>query len=519
MSSTSCCLVVGLTGSIGMGKSTVATHLGRHLGFRIHDADAAVHAMYRRGGAAVAPIAALFGESVLVDGSVDRPSLSRALRDDGTLWTALEAIVHPLVRADRRRFVAAAAEAGEWLVVLDVPLLLEERAKAKVAAAEECDGAAGTAGASGDGVDVVVVVSAPLEVQRERVLARPGMTPQKFDTILARQLPDAEKRAVADFIVSTNYPSTVPARSQVARMVAQLFERRRRRPPLHPIPATATAVTFDLDNTLWPTIPPIVAASAALDRWIAREMPRSSTAWRTQLPSPPPPSSLIAHDFTELRTVALAQLALANGDAADEEAARRLAARGVNVFVRTRSKEAIATHLHPDVLPALSELLARGHRLGAVTDGNAAPLGVLCAEWAAGAPGVPPAPPATAAAAAPPPLPLSFWVRAEEVGAAKPSAAPFIAASQRAGVPLHRMVHVGDSIEKDVVGALAAGACAVFLERGARVEEAAWGGAAKETPDEAVESALARFPRERWARASSLDELPAIVAKLLRESK
>jgi dephospho-CoA kinase len=186
--------VLGLTGSIGMGKSTTAA-LFRELGCPVHDADAAVHALY--GGAAVAPVAALHPD-VVVDGRIDRERLARHVVGSPERLKQLEAVVHPLVRRSEADFLDRARAEGAPIAVLDVPLLFE------TGGAERCDG--------------VVVVSAPEAVQRARVLARPGMTEDRLDAILARQMPDAEKRARADFLVDGGSGVDV-ARAQVAAIV------------------------------------------------------------------------------------------------------------------------------------------------------------------------------------------------------------------------------------------------------------------------------------------------------------
>lgn len=172
-------IVLGLTGGIGMGKSTASNSL-RRLGVPIFDADAAVHALQAKGGRAVRPIAEAFPGSV-VDGRVDREALRRAVLGDSSALKRLERIVHPLVRDEERRFLAAARRAGRRIVVLDVPLLLETGGQKRV--------------------DRVVVVSAPAKVQRQRVLARPGMTEERLAAILARQMPDAQKRRLADHVI------------------------------------------------------------------------------------------------------------------------------------------------------------------------------------------------------------------------------------------------------------------------------------------------------------------------------
>ncbi len=185
-------LVLGLTGSIAMGKSTTAG-LFRASGVPVHDADAAVHALY--GGAAVGPVEEAF-PGVSVDGRIDRERLAaRVVGDPGAL-SRLEAIVHPLVRAAEADFLARSAAAGARRVVLDVPLLLETGGEARV--------------------DAVVVVTAPAEVQRERAMARPGMTEARLSAILARQMPDAEKRRRAHFLVDTSHGLEAARASVVA---------------------------------------------------------------------------------------------------------------------------------------------------------------------------------------------------------------------------------------------------------------------------------------------------------------
>jgi dephospho-CoA kinase len=174
-------IILGLTGSIGMGKSTTAKMFEAQ-GAPVYDSDAAVHALYSVGGAAVAPVEAAF-PGVVVDGAIDRARLSAQVVGDPEALEKLEAIVHPLVGAHRIGFFEKAQRDGHGIVVLDVPLLFETGGQRNV--------------------HKVVVVSAPAQVQRERVLARPGMTAEKFEAILARQLPDAEKRARADFVIDT----------------------------------------------------------------------------------------------------------------------------------------------------------------------------------------------------------------------------------------------------------------------------------------------------------------------------
>lgn len=169
---------LGLTGSIGMGKSTT-TALFAAAGLPVWDADASVHRLYAPGGAAVAPIAALH-PAACRDGGIDRAVLKPWIAANPTALARIEAIVHPLVAADRARFLA---DATADIVVLDIPLLFEKSSQSEF--------------------DATLLVTAPAILQRHRVLARPGMTEAQFQSILARQMPDAEKRRLATHIVET----------------------------------------------------------------------------------------------------------------------------------------------------------------------------------------------------------------------------------------------------------------------------------------------------------------------------
>lgn len=192
-------IVLGLTGGIGMGKST-ASGTFRRLGVPVFDADAAVHGLQARSGRAVGPIGAAFPGTV-VDGRVDREALRRAVLGKPEALKVLERIVHPLVRSEEERFLAAARRAGRRIVVLDVPLLLETGGEKRV--------------------DRVVVVSAPDAVQRVRVLLRRGMTEERLAAIRARQMPDAEKRRRAHHIIHTGL-SRHFAQAAIRRLVAAL---------------------------------------------------------------------------------------------------------------------------------------------------------------------------------------------------------------------------------------------------------------------------------------------------------
>lgn len=192
-------LRVGLTGSIGMGKSTTA-QMFRDEGIAVLDSDQIVHDLYR--GAAVAPIAAAFPD-VVVDGVVDRSALGAHVLSDLAAMEKLEAIVHPLVWAARDAFIQQRQAQGDWIVVYDVPLLFETGADKSV--------------------DAIVVVTAPPELQKQRVLMRPGMTQEKFEAIAGKQTPDTEKRARADFIVETG-EGLDAARAQVRHILKTLRE-------------------------------------------------------------------------------------------------------------------------------------------------------------------------------------------------------------------------------------------------------------------------------------------------------
>ncbi len=190
---------IGLTGSIGMGKTTVAKMFAAR-GIPVFDADSAVHQLYARGGAAVGPVGAAFPGTVK-DGAVDRPALSAAVVGKPAEIKKLEAIVHPLVGKLREDFLRAAEAGGADLAVLEIQMLLE--------------------GSSAKQFDAIVVVSAPEAVQRERALARPGMTEDKLVGILSNQMADAEKRARADYVIDTG-TSLAETEAQVAALIETL---------------------------------------------------------------------------------------------------------------------------------------------------------------------------------------------------------------------------------------------------------------------------------------------------------
>ncbi|MCC0030183.1 MAG: dephospho-CoA kinase [Brucellaceae bacterium] len=194
-------IAIGLTGSIGMGKSTTAAMFAAE-GIPVHDSDATVHALYS--GRAAPLIEAAF-PGTTQNGVVDRTKLAAVVLGDGDALKRLEAIVHPLVREEEERFRSENAAAGADMILLDIPLLFEAgRDKA---------------------VDAIVVVSADAVIQRERVLSRPGMSEEKFAAIQARQLPDAEKRERADYVVDTG-KGMDDAREQVRAIIADMRAKR-----------------------------------------------------------------------------------------------------------------------------------------------------------------------------------------------------------------------------------------------------------------------------------------------------
>ncbi len=198
-------IVLGLTGSIGMGKSTTA-RMFAEAGVPVHDSDEAVHRLY---AGKAAPLVEAAFPGVITNGAIDRKLLAGQVLGNPEALRKLEAIVHPLVRADAEVFLAHHRAKDTPLVVLDIPLLFETGGRSRV--------------------DRIVVVTAPAETQRQRVLARPGMTEEKFNDILKTQMPDARKREQADFVIDTG-EGMEAARSAVRRIIAQLTGGQKKRP-------------------------------------------------------------------------------------------------------------------------------------------------------------------------------------------------------------------------------------------------------------------------------------------------
>ncbi len=206
-------IVLGLTGSIGMGKTTAAKML-RRMGLPLHDADRAVHRLLAKGGAAVAAVEAAF-PGVVADGAVDRERLAGQVFEDRAALKRLEGILHPAVRRATRAFLGHQVRSGRSLVVLDIPLLFETGGEVNC--------------------DAVAVVTAPHFVQRGRVMGRRGMTAARFQAILAKQMPDREKRRRADFVVHTGLSKADTLR-QLRAIVTLLRRRPKRSRRRHPKP-------------------------------------------------------------------------------------------------------------------------------------------------------------------------------------------------------------------------------------------------------------------------------------------
>lgn len=195
-------IVIGLTGSVGMGKSTVGRMFARY-GIPVHDADAAVHKHYRKGSAGYRTMAALFPEAAGPE-AMDRKRLAKRAFEDPSVLKTLEKVLHPLVRQEEAAFLKDARRTGRQAVILDIPLLFETGGERRC--------------------DVVIVVSAPAFLQKRRVMARPGMSEETFAAILRRQMPDAKKRRRADVIIRTGLGKAF-SRREVARFVARLRKR------------------------------------------------------------------------------------------------------------------------------------------------------------------------------------------------------------------------------------------------------------------------------------------------------
>jgi dephospho-CoA kinase len=192
-------IVIGLTGSIGMGKSTVLSFF-RQMGIRVHSADETVHRLMKKGGKAVCPIKAVFPQA-FKNGAINRKLLSQSVFHQKEKLRKLEKILHPLVIQEEKKQIALAKSRGETLIVLDIPLLFETKSDRRC--------------------DVILCVSAKKSLQKERVMARPGMTEAKFKAILAQQMPDREKRSKSHFVITTNIDFE-HTQKQISKLVLSL---------------------------------------------------------------------------------------------------------------------------------------------------------------------------------------------------------------------------------------------------------------------------------------------------------
>ena len=455
--------VLGVTGGIAMGKSTITKLLQTVYRIPFHDADQCVRRLYAKGGPAVAPVAAAFGDVLSEDGAIDRAKLGAKLTHlEGAARTEaferLDAIVHPLVREERARFVR---DQTCWLVGVDIPLLFETGA---------------------EGIDHTVAVSCGRDEQRRRALKREGMTPAKLDAILGRQLADEDRVARADFVVETDCYDKARARGQAAGVIEELWGASSLDEA-----APCRAVSFDLDNTLWPTWPPIAEAKNALPSLIRAHVPGAAAAFGAEdddilkglaaFERDRPVLDVekdVRHDITARRRVVYRQLAEAYGAPVSHGDALAAA------YEDARS-EATDAHLDGDALACVASLRAMGvETVGALTNGNAHACGRLGAV-------------------------LDYWLTAGDVGAAKPRAPPFLAACAQSRCAPSELVHVGDSLADDALGALEFGARAIQVRK--------YDSGKERDEGEAVRRRLEAYGADRFARVDSVADVPKVIAR------
>lgn len=427
-------LQLGLTGSIGMGKSAVASQFIR-MGFPVFDADATVHKLYSKGGAAVSEIEKIFPDAI-VESTVNRTILASKCLNSPESLKQLEDIVHPLVASERQTFYENARNKGHLFVVYDIPLLLEKPNSQKV--------------------DYILVVTADPETQKKRVLNRPNMTIEKFQSILSKQMPDNEKRKKADFLIQTDFKGYAPAKAQIARIIETLIEAHpniwsawKSRGPSATISVQISTndeivsklfdiVIFDLDDTLAPVGDVLMKAAAAMMAFMEEKMPLTAADAKTRLKDTmvgiSKDNMLISHDLTEVRREALITLSADKGDEG------KYVDQAIDVFIKVRSN--VTAYLYDDVRECLDWLASSNVRVGVLTNGNAdlSCCSVLSKH-------------------------IDFCIGAGDVGAKKPSPVPFVAAAQVAGVPCNRILFVGDNHHHDVIGAKNVGMKTVYLNR------------------------------------------------------
>ena len=426
---------VGLTGSIGMGKSTISNHF-KKLGFGVFDADEMVHVLYGRDGEAVGLIAEHFPD-VVVDNAIDRTKLAAHVLDVSSGQDNLkliEGIVHPLVIRKRKEFYEEAKQRGELLVIYDIPLLFENRAAYDV--------------------DYIIVATAAEEIQRARCLSRMGMNEEKLKSILAKQVPDATKREKADFLIFTDKLGTYSqARAQTASFLQQIIDSNpikydswmKKNVDRQTTPGSLRyyydMIVFDIDQTLCPVMGPVSAGMNALLEYADTHMPKSAAKIREEAKSRSilsrikQENPLMSHDFTDLRRCVLEEITKEYDDEADK------VDEGMDYFLAARSN--IEPYLYSDSLACIDWIRSEGLEVGFLTNGNC-DVESHCPDLSSK---------------------LKFSLCAGDIGAMKPSIIPFLAVAQRSGVPSNRILYVGDSYEHDVKGALAAGMGAALLTR------------------------------------------------------
>jgi len=454
MKSTMKPIEIGLTGSIGMGKSTITKQF-RRLGFPVFDADDAVHQLYSSNGEAVAPLRSLFPNAIVND-VVDRKELMKYIMQDSSTVKEIEKIVHPLVIAKREKFLIEATERRELLIVYDIPLLFENEYR----------------------FDYTIVVTADPETQKARVLSRPGMTQEKFESILSKQLSDDFKRKHADYLIFSNYESYVEGRAQLANILEDIFLKKESdkfrnwctsvktvtaSSPTTAISAISAAVSassevssvsnevkltevidavvFDLDDTLVPVAGPISAAAMKLHELSHQILPKTMANHGTDLIHKvrdimhqlKKESPLISHDLTEMRSRSLYNLAKQHDEHEQVGAC-------IEEFLRVRSQ--VSEYLYPDTVECLEKFQQQGLKLGILTNGNAyLQEDKEFAKY------------------------FSLFLTASDVGAAKPSPVGFVSCCQHLQVCPSRVLYVGDSYDKDMIGAKAVGMKTALLFR------------------------------------------------------
>eukprot|EP01039_Chlorochromonas_danica_P010967 gene10967-12194_t len=419
-------IVIGLTGSIGMGKSTITKQF-RRLGIPVFDADEAVHSLYAPGGEAVAPLGQLFPEAV-VEGGIERSKLSTLILSNPSLLQAIEKIVHPLVAKRRERFYQEALQRQDLFIVYDIPLLFESR--------------------SSYDIDYTLVVSANPDIQRQRVLKRPGMTEAKFQSILAKQLPDEVKCQRADFVIRSDYESYSQGRAQLALVLEQILVKERERFHLwnsrdaqrneeeeeERKERSFDVVIFDLDDTLCPSSGPLRRAYKELQSYLMTYCPKVWENIESQVPElmhkVKMEQPLIAHDLTEVRRQVLLSALTAEG-------AEHHLPTLMESFLKTRSN--LSEFLYEDTLPCLKYFKENKISTHVLTNGNA--QNTTLHGY------------------------VDLFLTSGDVGASKPSPIGFLACSWKLGMPCHRILYVGDSYEKDIHGAKAVGMKTALLLR------------------------------------------------------